>query len=93
MLIVIGVLFLLNNLFPGEFSFGRMWPIILIVIGLVKVFEYFRGPVAPAGRRTDGYRSDPGATDEPPLNTRTALNTPDLASPRTGEGVDKKEGM
>ena len=42
MLIVIGVLFLLNNLFPGEFQFGRMWPVILIVIGLVKVLEYFR---------------------------------------------------
>ncbi len=43
LLIVIGVLFLLNNLFPGEFRFARMWPIILIVIGLVKVLEYFRG--------------------------------------------------
>ncbi len=43
LLIVIGVLFLLNNLFPGEFRFGRMWPVILIVIGLVKVLEYFRG--------------------------------------------------
>ena len=44
LLIVIGVLFLLNNMFPGgEFRFGRMWPVILIVIGLVKVLEYFRG--------------------------------------------------
>jgi len=43
LLIVIGVLFLLNNLFPGEFRFGRMWPVILIVIGFVKVLEYFRG--------------------------------------------------
>ena len=42
MLIVIGVLFLLNNLFPDQFRFGRMWPVILIVIGLVKVLEYFR---------------------------------------------------
>jgi hypothetical protein len=92
MLIVIGVLFLLNNLFPGEFSFGRMWPIILIVIGLVKVFEYFRGPVAPP-RRTDGYRAEARTTNGSPLNTRTALNTPDLASPGSGESVDKKEGM
>jgi len=43
MLIVIGILFLLNNLFPDQFRFGKMWPVILIVIGLVKVFEYFRG--------------------------------------------------
>ena len=41
MLIVIGVLFLLNNLFPA-FSFGKMWPVILIVIGVMKVAEYFR---------------------------------------------------
>jgi hypothetical protein len=42
MLIVIGILFLLNNLFPDQFRFGRMWPVILVVIGLVKVLEYFR---------------------------------------------------
>ena len=44
LLIVIGFLFLLNNLYPEQFRFGRMWPVILIVIGLVKVLEYFRGP-------------------------------------------------
>jgi len=43
LLIVIGVLFLLNNLYPGVFRFGKMWPVILIVIGLAKVFEYFQG--------------------------------------------------
>ena len=42
MLIMIGILFLLNNLFPYQFRFNRMWPVILIVIGLVKVIEYFR---------------------------------------------------
>ena len=42
LLIVVGLLFLLNNLFPGEFRFRQMWPVILIVIGLVKVAEYFR---------------------------------------------------
>jgi putative Mn2+ efflux pump MntP len=44
LLIVIGVLFLLNNMYPGVFRFGKMWPVILIVIGLAKVFEYFQGP-------------------------------------------------
>jgi putative Mn2+ efflux pump MntP len=43
LLIVLGVLFLLNNMFPGVFRFGKMWPVILIVIGLVKVLEYFQG--------------------------------------------------
>ena len=69
MLIVIGVLFLLNNLFPGEFSFGRMWPVILITIGLVKVFEYFRrtdtGNLGsrPGGERPDAARN---SSDGPP---------------------------
>ena len=43
LLIVIGVLFLLNNLYPGFLRFGKMWPVILIVIGVVKVIEYFQG--------------------------------------------------
>ena len=42
LLIVIGVLFLLNNLYPGFLRFGKMWPVILIVIGVVKVIEYFQ---------------------------------------------------
>jgi putative Mn2+ efflux pump MntP len=42
LLIVIGVLFLLNNMYP-EFRFGKMWPVILIVIGLAKIFEYLQG--------------------------------------------------
>ena len=44
LLIVLGFLFLLNNIYPGVFRFSRMWPVILIVIGLSKVFEYFQGP-------------------------------------------------
>jgi cell wall-active antibiotic response 4TMS protein YvqF len=41
-LITLGVLFLLNNLYPGMFRFGRMWPVILIVIGLSRIAEYFQ---------------------------------------------------
>ena len=52
LLIVIGVLFLLNNLFPEQFRFGRMWPVILIVIGITKVIEYFRNQ-PPADSTTD----------------------------------------
>ena len=44
LLIVVGILFLLNNLYPGFFRFGKMWPVILIVIGLAKVIEYFQSP-------------------------------------------------
>ena len=41
LLIVLGVLFLLNNLYPAIFQFRKLWPVILIVIGLAKVFDYF----------------------------------------------------
>ena len=41
-LIVLGVLLLLNNLYPEVFRFGRMWPVILIVIGITRVVEYFQ---------------------------------------------------
>lgn len=65
MLIVIGILFLLNNLFPYQFRFGRMWPLILIVIGVVKVIEYFqmeaKGNSDPALRSTP----PPKGSEEP----------------------------
>ena len=53
MLIVIGVLFLLNNLFPS-FSFGKMWPVILIVIGVMKVLEFTRGAVSGSNTPRSG---------------------------------------
>jgi hypothetical protein len=42
-LIALGVLFLLNNLYPDVFSFRRLWPVILIVIGLAKIIESMMG--------------------------------------------------
>jgi hypothetical protein len=39
-LIVLGLLFLLNNMYPDIFRFSRMWPVILIVIGLMRIAEY-----------------------------------------------------
>ena len=41
-LIVLGILFLLNNLYPSVYRFSRMWPVILIVIGLAKVVDYLQ---------------------------------------------------
>jgi len=37
-LITIGVLFLIGQ-FYGEFGFGRTWPVILLVIGAIKLIE------------------------------------------------------
>src|SRR5205823_3585409 len=81
MLIVIGVLFLLNNLFPGRFDFGRMWPVILIVIGLVKVFEYFRA--------NDAREQNMRNTSNGPINTTAT----DISNRSGSDGPDKKEGM
>jgi membrane-bound ClpP family serine protease len=38
MLITIGVLFLIGELHPG-YGFGRTWPVILLVIGAIKLAE------------------------------------------------------
>ena len=38
-LIVTGVLLLLNNLYPEVYRFSRLWPVILIVIGLTRVLD------------------------------------------------------
>lgn len=38
-LIVLGILLLLNNLYPTIYPFSRVWPVILIVIGLAKVLD------------------------------------------------------
>lgn len=69
-LIVIGILFLLNNMFPGVYRFGKMWPVILIVIGLAKVIEYFQSPrqISDSDKREQGERE------------------PDRAKPVTKEG-------
>ena len=52
-LIVLGVLFLMANVFPETFSFSRLWPVILIVIGVVKIVESIQkkssGPSLPPG--------------------------------------------
>ena len=42
LLIALGVLFLLNNFYPG-FRFSEMWPVILIVIGFVKIIGFLGG--------------------------------------------------
>ena len=49
LLIVIGVLFLLRNMYP-YFGFEKMWPVILIVIGLAKIIEYLQGNPKSEGK-------------------------------------------
>jgi Domain of unknown function (DUF5668) len=53
-LIVLGVLLLLNNLYPEVYPFRRVWPVILVVIGLAKVLEsvLHRGGKPPSGKES-----------------------------------------
>ena len=57
-LIVLGILLLLNNLYPAVYPFSRVWPVILIVIGLTKVFEFIAhraggGAKPPSGKESE----------------------------------------
>ena len=58
LLIVLGVLFLLNNMYPGVFRFGKMWPVILIVIGLGKILEYLQNSQTKPGTRSEINKED-----------------------------------
>lgn len=60
-LIVLGVLFLLNNIFPGQFGFDRLWPVILIVIGLVKIVEAFQKRSGTSASPSDGTEGTDGS--------------------------------
>jgi len=54
LLIITGILFLLNNLYPTVFRLRKMWPVILIVIGLAKVIEYFQAQSQHTRDRKEG---------------------------------------
>ncbi len=45
--IILGTIFLIDNLYPGFSAWrliARYWPLILIIIGIKKVIEYFTWP-------------------------------------------------
>jgi hypothetical protein len=57
-LIVLGALLLLNNLYPEVYRFSRMWPMILIVIGIAKLLESLvhrnkGGEEPPSGKESE----------------------------------------
>ena len=56
-LIVLGVLLLLNNIYPEVYRFSRVWPVILIVIGIAKVLESLAhrggGGTPPSGKESE----------------------------------------
>lgn len=78
-IITVGVLFLLEQTRSG-FSFGQMWPIILVVIGVISL--------ASALAPMDGHISSavpvappPGAAPVPPMPPQT----PPQTYPRQGQ--------
>ena len=57
-LIVLGVLLLLSNLYPEVYRMSRVWPVIIIVIGIAKVLEalvhrYKGGDEPPSGKESE----------------------------------------
>jgi hypothetical protein len=49
-LIILGVIFLLENVytpFSAARLFGRYWPLIVILIGVKKLFDFFLWPEQP----------------------------------------------
>lgn len=82
-LITVGAVFLLDNLgaFHGALSFHNTWPVLLIVIGIVKVLQY----MAPVDNHVPRYA--PVTTAPPPPNANVI--PPGAQPPATtgGEGV------
>jgi hypothetical protein len=58
MLITVGVLFALNQM--TDFTFGKTWPALLIVAGLLSLGEHISGPKSggPASRRDPDFGGD-----------------------------------
>jgi hypothetical protein len=50
LLITLGTIFLMNQFVPG-WDIGKTWPILLVVIGVVKLLDTTRPPRPPEGPR------------------------------------------
>lgn len=60
----IGILFLLNQIHGGYLSFGNTWPVILLVVGLVKLAS----ALAPKEGHSDGGTTPTPPASPPPVN-------------------------
>src|SRR3977135_59017 len=76
-IITVGVLFLLDQMRGGDFSFGNTYPVILIVIGAISL--------AAAASPADGHISGPGPPP-PPGAPGSAPIVPPNQFPRQGQG-------
>jgi hypothetical protein len=76
-IITVGVLFLLNEMSGGNFSFGNTYPVILIVIGAISL--------AAAASSADGHVSGP-VPPPAPLAPPAVPTVPQNQFPGQGQG-------
>jgi hypothetical protein len=87
MLVTLGVLFLLDS--ASHIGFGRTWPAILLVIGVVKLMqsnasmEGHVGPMLP--RATGGYATPPPIPPNPGVQSVPQNPAPSTEQPSSGE--------
>jgi len=74
-IITVGVLFLLDQMRGGDFSFANTYPVILIVIGAISL--------AAAASPADGHLSGPPAA---PIAPSSAPSVPQNQFPGQGQG-------
>jgi Domain of unknown function (DUF5668) len=75
-IITVGILFLLEQTHSG-FSFGQTWPVILLVIGVIKL--------ASAMAPMDGHVSSVTPPPAPPVGTVPPPNATPGTYPRQGQ--------
>jgi hypothetical protein len=76
-IITVGVLFLLNEMSGGNFSFGNTYPVILIVIGAISL--------AAAASSADGHVSGP-VPPPAPVAPPAVPTVPQNQFPGQGQG-------
>ncbi len=89
-LVTLGVLFLLDNI--SSIDFGKTWPAILLVIGVVKLVQSnasYDGHVGPLPPGPDGY---PPAPPPPPGVTPTYSGTPQNPPEPPAQSMDPTSG-
>jgi len=77
-IITVGVLFLLNEMSGGRFSFDNTYPVILIVIGAISL--------AAAASSTEGHVSDQ-LPPQPPIAPGPVPSAPQNPAPGPGQGL------
>lgn len=78
MLVTLGILFLLDN--TSDINFGKTWPAILLVIGVVKLVQSnasYTGHVGPLPPGPNGYPPPPPAPPGVPTSFQGTPNPPE----------------